>query len=1088
MKVKQNAVISCIKFAERVKLREVVLLAVGMGMTAVAFADMAITENLTLTSDTDWSSQGTVNLAFGTTLDLDGYTLAVDGLAGEGTVRSSFRNLSADTSRASCSDGIESVDSGATAGRAFDSNNRVIVTQDNWPFSITYDFGETTLVNRYIITRRSDGIVARAPGIWTLYGSDDNSQWASLDTQNTGGWGTTVTKTFDFENTTAYRYYKIVIDSSAQPTAQYGEWIEFMQLQYGRFGGKVVSCGALDTFDASGLAVSGDVAFAFPGSGGVFKLPTDSDWTKLGKVSLAADTVIDLNGHDLAIYGLGGAAMFTNSVAGTVSHLRVVFDSDVNNSATAIGGNLVFVKDGTGTYTSSKVQTYTGGTVVAGGTAQTAASRDSYNASYSPYGTGTITVEEGATFLAQNTKAYTNAFVLAGGTLRCKDNADSQWTGMNIMLRCLTADSSLVFDNKQLVVRAYGGSVGGLIDLGGHKLTVSMPKTYDYFAPNSSFTEAGGSIVVNASDPATYLRPDPGAGIDIWATNVNFTVGSRIGGKSDDADPSNKLRGLHVGNYVQTGTYASDTVGKTLKLHVHGTFTAPTNNYFYGCTMEDGSAVDLSMQSGAWSNLSAAGNRRLTFADGSKIYVKVGARAMDENTALITWNAAAKPSNLDTLSFAFAYSDDLPLTKTADSVMGIGPIDTMSLTKDTVWTGSTSPFVSDTIVDLNGHDLTIAGFGEAAMFTNSVAGTVSHLRVVFDSDVNNSATAIGGNLVFVKDGTGTYTSSKVQTYTGGTVVAGGTAQTAASRDSYNASYSPYGTGTITVEEGATFLAQNTKAYTNAFVLAGGTLRCKDNADSQWTGMNIMLRCLTADSSLVFDNKQLVVRAYGGSVGGLIDLGGHKLTVSMPKTYDYFAPNSSFTEAGGSIVVNASDPATYLRPDPGAGIDIWATNVNFTVGSRIGGKSDDADPSNKLRGLHVGNYVQTGTYASDTVGKTLKLHVHGTFTTPTDNFFYACTMENGSTVDLSKRPRSWLNLSAAGNRCLTFADGATVYVKVGDRVLDKNLALVKWNVASKPANLASLRFVFADGAYAGRKLVKRSDGLYPLPKGLVIFVR
>ena len=110
MKVKQNAVISCIKFAERVKLREVVLLAVGMGMTAVAFADMAITENLTLTSDTDWSSQGTVNLAFGTTLDLDGYTLAVDGLAGEGTVRSSFRNLSADTSRASCSDGVASVD------------------------------------------------------------------------------------------------------------------------------------------------------------------------------------------------------------------------------------------------------------------------------------------------------------------------------------------------------------------------------------------------------------------------------------------------------------------------------------------------------------------------------------------------------------------------------------------------------------------------------------------------------------------------------------------------------------------------------------------------------------------------------------------------------------------------------------------------------------------------------------------------------------------------------------------------------------------------------------------------------------------
>ena len=528
------------------------------------------------------------------------------------------------------------------------------MTQDNWPFSVTYDFGEATLVNRYLITRKSDGIVARAPGSWTLYGSDDNSQWASLDTQNTGGWGTTVTKTFDIENTTAYRYYKIVIDSSAQPTAQYGAWIEFKQLQYGRSGGKVASCGALELFDASGLAVSGDVVFAFPGGGGVFKLLTDSDWTKLGKVSLAADTVIDLNGHDLAIYGLGGAAMFTNSVAGAVSHLRAVFDSDVNNSATAIGGNLVFVKDGTGTYTSSKVQTYTGGTVVAGGTAQTAASRDSYSASYSPYGTGTITVEKGATFLAQNTKAYTNAFVLAGGTLNCKDNVDNQWTGMNIMLKCLTADSFLVFGNKQLVVRLYGGSVGGLIDLGGRKLTVSMPKAYDYFAPNSSFTEAGGSIVVNASDPATYLRPDPGAGIDIWATNVNFTVGSRIGGKSDDADPSNKLCGLHVGNYVQTGTYASDTAGKTLKLYVHGAFTTPTDNFFYACTMENGSTVDLSKRPRSWLNLSAAGNRCLTFADGVTVYVKVGDRVLDKNSALVKWNVASKPANLASLRFVFA--------------------------------------------------------------------------------------------------------------------------------------------------------------------------------------------------------------------------------------------------------------------------------------------------------------------------------------------------------------------------------------------------------------------------------------------------
>ena len=55
-----------------------------------SWADKTISANTILTEDTDWSDEGTVTIAEGVTLDLNGYILTVAGIAGAGSIVDSW--------------------------------------------------------------------------------------------------------------------------------------------------------------------------------------------------------------------------------------------------------------------------------------------------------------------------------------------------------------------------------------------------------------------------------------------------------------------------------------------------------------------------------------------------------------------------------------------------------------------------------------------------------------------------------------------------------------------------------------------------------------------------------------------------------------------------------------------------------------------------------------------------------------------------------------------------------------------------------------------------------------------------------------
>lgn len=67
-------------------MRKLIAMAVIAASAMAAFAATNITENVTLTEDTDWTEFGTVTLAEGVTIDLNGHSLIVTGLAGAGRI------------------------------------------------------------------------------------------------------------------------------------------------------------------------------------------------------------------------------------------------------------------------------------------------------------------------------------------------------------------------------------------------------------------------------------------------------------------------------------------------------------------------------------------------------------------------------------------------------------------------------------------------------------------------------------------------------------------------------------------------------------------------------------------------------------------------------------------------------------------------------------------------------------------------------------------------------------------------------------------------------------------------------------------
>ena len=349
----------------------------------------------------------------------------------------------------------------------------------------------------------------------------------------------------------------------------------------------------------------------------VITLSCDCDWSALGEVAVMSGATIDLNGHNLNLASITSdyiGATITNSndaVQSTVTFIAP--EGQTVRNDIAICGNVKVVKKGTGTYCSYAKCAYSGYTFVDEGTAQppdgsgtdTTYSYDSFKA----FSTNEIVVASGATFDLRANYAYRSHIVLNGGTLtNTKADMNSKtWGGSGIGR--LEADST----NNVPYSIVFGDSNGkGNMNLGGHTLTMNIGANGKRLYLRCSEIK-NGKIDIATGGWLEVVNP-------CVATNVDFRINSALAVSNT----------LSVCDYE--AVWASNTkthnAGKSA-LNVYGTFTPTAGQKFYGCTMQDGSTIDLSSKTGTFSTLSyyTTGSTNIQFAANANVTVNLAGRA-----------------------------------------------------------------------------------------------------------------------------------------------------------------------------------------------------------------------------------------------------------------------------------------------------------------------------------------------------------------------------------------------------------------------------------------------------------------------------
>ena len=354
-----------------------------------------------------------------------------------------------------------------------------------------------------------------------------------------------------------------------------------------------------------------------------YDLSADEDWSFVESVNVASGKTIDLKGHKLAISGLEGSGTITDSVGGGVLEFIVPASYASGYSAkiqnVSLTGKLKLIKKGPGLLVCSKTnQSYTGGTEILGGVLRTNAPGQG------PTQLGTPSSDSHARVYIGSEGAFDpygsqgwgyHDFVLDGGAISN--------TYQN------TIQNPYVF-NPPMTVRgdftlATTANYSWYVrNLDGHKVSVEIKSgaTLGIYAVSTSnsgtISVSGGGILCTFTNWAAVLN-----GVDLELVDGYLSLAAE----------------MSVRDYKVISTRNSGS--GTATLSVYGTFT-PESNYFYGPTMQDGSAIDLSSKTGAWSSTSSLGgsvSKDTRFVAGATVKIELGERTLQIGEKVIQWSS-----------------------------------------------------------------------------------------------------------------------------------------------------------------------------------------------------------------------------------------------------------------------------------------------------------------------------------------------------------------------------------------------------------------------------------------------------------------
>lgn len=413
--------------------------------------------------------------------------------------------------------------------------------------------------------------------------------------------------------------------------------------------------GAIPDASATTVSVTGATTFNFPAGqtaiwksltvSGTVTLAADCDWRGAGSLFggfVAANTTLNMKGHSLYVKMPNSGSnrrinVTDDSPAGEGGEFHMEVDEGATyanqggwNSDNVIwfSGSVEVVKDGKGTYVPQYASNkkglwyyqHTGGTTIRGGLVYLA-------------NDGENTSAGGEVFYAQSTRpvfgAYGSAITIeAGGTFDYKGIYDLHLYKMYMNGGTFTntrmpkypewgSNGAIDFGADSFINVARTAHIAGPFILNGHTL-------YATIAANQTWHCRSGS----ASNGTVKLEGDGVFQVSCEAIAATNNATYDVACALDIAQP------IAVSNYV--ARYEGDSNSGTAEFRVHGTFTPVTDN-FYPATMQNGSAIDLSGRSGAWSSTGSFG--ALKFASGAVVTIDVGARSIAHGERVLAWSA-----------------------------------------------------------------------------------------------------------------------------------------------------------------------------------------------------------------------------------------------------------------------------------------------------------------------------------------------------------------------------------------------------------------------------------------------------------------
>ena len=379
-------------------------------------------------------------------------------------------------------------------------------------------------------------------------------------------------------------------------------------------------------------------------------LADGADWRGLDFSKVTPDSVVDVNGKTLFLVDETSTALsafaITDTSEGEPGTLRIsaAQGATITNASVVISGNLKIRKEGAGVFSVAKVgQTYSGGTEVVDGSLRLEAAASTL------FGSGRIRICDGAVFDLNGCNASATDVVLDGGTLTSLKPSAACTLPSRLVL---TADSRLLFadisgNNDQSIV------AGSVWNLGGRQLSIEMLGGN----PDLNITE---STISNGTFAVTQIGHDV-AWLQIRALN------GKDGLKLDLSTTILRLQTTTAGNssvfdYVAGVPFERRPLFSKNKMEVYGTYTPPPESFGFNMMMMDGSTMNLSGQSGAWScDFANSGgyasgsdtSTSMSFKENATVTIKLAGRtdlktiAKSESPFIVTWSSEPP----DTTSF-----------------------------------------------------------------------------------------------------------------------------------------------------------------------------------------------------------------------------------------------------------------------------------------------------------------------------------------------------------------------------------------------------------------------------------------------------